>query len=163
MRTSNNLRPLSVPTLVMLLTLLLGACASPPGDRAPRVTSVDDRRVAVVDVATRQIGTPYRYGGNRPGGFDCSGLVQFAHGRVGIEVPRTTAGQWRSASPLDRDHLLPGDVLFFEIGGTKSRHVGIYEGSGRFIHAPSSGKPVGRASLDNPYWRSRWVASRTFI
>ena len=68
MRTSHKLPPLSVPTLVMLLTLLLGACASPRGDRAPRVTSVDDRRVAVVDVATRQIGTPYRYGGNRPGG-----------------------------------------------------------------------------------------------
>lgn len=163
MRYAKPLPPLLGPVIVSLLTLLLGACASPPSERAMPGSTVDDRRAAVVEQATRQIGTPYRYGGNRPDGFDCSGLVQFAHGKAGIAVPRTTSGQWRSALPLDRDHLLPGDVLFFEIGGTKSRHVGIYEGQGRFIHAPSSGKRVGRASLDNPYWKSRWVDSRTFI
>ena len=78
-------------------------------------------------------------------------------------MPRTTAAQWRHAATLRRGHLLPGDLLFFSLGGRKDRHVGIYEGSGVFIHAPSSGKRVGRASLDNPYWRSRLIGGKSFL
>ena len=58
---------------------------------------------------------------------------------------------------------MPGDLLFFAIDRQKERHVGIYEGEGLFIHAPSSGKRVSRASLDNPYWRDRLIARRTFL
>jgi cell wall-associated NlpC family hydrolase len=152
-----------LPALIASLALLLGACASAPPDQARDGQAADTQRAAVVDEAARQIGTPYRYGGSSPDGFDCSGLVQFAHRRAGIAVPRTTGAQWQAALPLQRGHLLPGDVLFFDIGTGKSRHVGIYEGRGRFIHAPSSGKRVSRASLDNPYWKSRWVGSRTFM
>ncbi|MGB5613396.1 MAG: NlpC/P60 family protein [Sedimenticolaceae bacterium] len=54
-------------------------------------------------------------------------------------------------------------MLFFTIGIRKTRHVGIYEGDGVFIHAPSSGKQVSRASLDNPYWGERLVATGTFL
>lgn len=152
-----------MPVLIASLALLLGACASPPQDEVQTSRDIDPMRTTVVREAARQIGTPYRYGGSRPGGFDCSGLVQFAHRQAGIAVPRTTTAQWRSAVPLGRDHLLPGDLLFFAIDAGKSRHVGIYEGRGRFIHAPSSGKLVGRASLGNPYWKARLIGSRTFI
>jgi cell wall-associated NlpC family hydrolase len=124
----------------------------PPGDRS-----------VVVSAARRAIGAPYRYGGNTPAGFDCSGLVQHAHAMAGIEIPRTTAAQWRRGRAPGRRNLLPGDLLFFAPGDRKDRHVGIYEGNGMFIHAPSSGKPVGRASLDNPYWRSRLIGSRSFF
>lgn len=146
--------------------LLVGCLSSPARDTGQ---TYDDtrpasaQRVSLIRIANAQIGVPYRYGGNRPDGFDCSGLVQFTHQRAGIAVPRTTAEQWRTAARLDRRHLLPGDVLFFSLGGRKPRHVGIYEGQGRFIHAPSSGKTVARASLDNPYWRARWVGSGTFL
>jgi cell wall-associated NlpC family hydrolase len=109
------------------------------------------------------IGTPYRYGGKNRSGFDCSGLVQYAHSSAGVDVPRTTASQLAQARVPDRRNLLPGDLLFFEINGQKGRHVGIYEGDGVFIHAPSSGKRVSRASLDNPFWRKRLVATRTFL
>ena len=80
-----------------------------------------------------------------------------------MTVPRTAASQLAQARVPDRPNLLPGDLLFFNIDAQKSRHVGIYEGDGVFIHAPSSGKRVSRASLDNPYWGERLVASRTFL
>lgn len=120
-------------------------------------------RHEVIRSAGQLIGTPYRYGGNNPGGFDCSGLVQYTHRMAGVDVPRTTAAQLAQARVPERRTLLPGDLLFFEIDWQKSRHVGIYEGDGTFIHAPSSGKRVSRASLRNPYWNSRLIATKTFM
>jgi cell wall-associated NlpC family hydrolase len=152
---------------LVVAAMMLGGCGTAPLTTAHQTptdaTAVDARRIAVVRVAQDQLGTPYRYGGNRPGGFDCSGLAEFAHGRVGIDIPRTAADQWRHADRLGRDHLLPGDLVFFSFGSGKPRHVGIYEGDGRFIHAPSSGKTVSRDSLDERYWRSHWVGSRTYL
>lgn len=120
-------------------------------------------RAALIRAAAGQIGTPYRYGGNNRSGFDCSGLVQFAHRQIGIEVPRTTRQQWSQAQQPERPHLIPGDLVFFALDGNKSRHVGIYEGGGVFIHAPSRGKRVSRASLDNPFWRQRLIGARSFL
>jgi cell wall-associated NlpC family hydrolase len=147
--------------------LLLGGCLSMPsgddGRTASRQAPVSEQRLAVVSAASRMIGTPYRYGGNTPRGFDCSGLVQYAHDHAGLDVPRTTVEQWRHADSLRRRHLLPGDLLFFSIGRDKARHVAIYEGGGVFIHAPSAGKRVSRASLDNPYWSRRMLGARSFL
>jgi cell wall-associated NlpC family hydrolase len=89
--------------------------------------------------------------------------VQFAHRQIGIDVPRTTHQQWSQAQQAERRHLIPGDLLFFTLDGDKGRHVGIYEGRGVFIHAPSRGKRVSRASLDNPFWRQRLVGARSFL
>lgn len=153
---------------VLLLSTILGGCSTAPTGRS--VVDLDARhagssgvRQQLLHVARRAIGTPYRYGGSSPRGFDCSGLVQFAHREVGLDVPRTTASQWRHARTPDRRHLLPGDLVFFTLGGRKNRHVGIYEGQGRFIHAPSSGKRVRRASLNNPFWQDRLIGKKTFL
>ncbi|MCB1801681.1 MAG: C40 family peptidase [Gammaproteobacteria bacterium] len=124
---------------------------------------VSAQRANLIRVTARQIGTPYQYGGNGRRGFDCSGLVQYVHRAVGIDVPRTADEQWRHSRTPRRRHLVPGDLVFFAIDGSKTSHVGVYEGGGRFIHAPSSGKRVSRASLDNPYWRERMVGARTFL
>ena len=144
--------------------MLAGCSSMPPGESgvAPGGPTASTRH-AVVNVAAQQIGTPYRYGGNTRRGFDCSGLVEYAHRQAGIDVPRTTAEQWADARSTDRRLLLPGDLLFFRIGDRKRRHVGIYEGDGIFIHAPSSGKSVGRAALDNQYWRRRLIGAKTFL
>ena len=117
----------------------------------------------MVSTAEQLIGTPYRYGGNTRAGFDCSGLVQYTHRKAGVQVPRTTASQLAQSRAPERPNLLPGDLVFFKIDWQKSRHVGIYEGDGVFIHAPSSGKQVSRASLKNPYWNKRLIATRTFL
>ena len=153
--------------LVLLLVSLLHGCAGTPPhdaatDRDPHATN-STARGELLQAARQAIGTPYRYGGNTPDGFDCSGLVQYVHRRVGVVVPRTTGSQWRDARNVQRSDLLPGDLLFFSIDAAKRSHVGIYEGDGLFIHAPSSGKAVSRASLDNPYWQTRLVGSGTFL
>ena len=147
---------------------MLAGCGTSPGP-GPRFASgyaaheVSSARHEVVRTAGQMIGTPYRYGGNNRQGFDCSGLVQYTHRQAGVDVPRTAAAQLAQSRVSDRQRLLPGDLLFFEIDWQKSRHVGIYEGDGLFIHAPSSGKRVSRASLENPYWGSRLIARRTFL
>lgn len=154
--------------IAALTIALIAGCATthPPVPRKSDLAGdrhAGGARTALLDAARAMLGTPYRYGGNTPSGFDCSGLVQYAHRRIGIAVPRTTDDQWQAARAPARRHLMPGDLLFFDLGSRKDRHVGIYEGSGRFIHAPSSGKQVGRASLDNPYWQSRLIGARSFL
>jgi len=153
--------------VVLVLALVLAGCATGPapdtaGVRAPAVHGSVERG-RILSVARNAIGAPYRYGGDTPGGFDCSGLVHFAHRTAGIDVPRTADMQWRHARRTTSAQVRPGDLLFFSLGGDKARHVGIYEGDGLFIHAPSSGKRVGRASLDNPYWRTRLIGTGTFL
>ena len=154
-------------TLAAALAALQGCGSNPPAQAsraaAPAVYAGAERE-ALLEIVRAQIGTPYRYGGSSPAtGFDCSGLVHYAHRHLGIAVPRTTADQWRAAATPGRPHLLPGDLLFFELGRDKARHVAIYEGGGRFIHAPSPGKRVSRASLDNPFWQERLLGARTFL
>lgn len=107
-------------------------------------------------VAVRQIGVPYRYGGQSRRGFDCSGLVHYAYGQIGVRTPRTTAALWRELAPVPPGHLRVGDVLFFDIAG-KVSHVGLYLGDGRFVHAPSSGRSVSLGRLDQPFYREAFL------
>jgi cell wall-associated NlpC family hydrolase len=107
-------------------------------------------------IAAAQIGVPYRYGGSSAKGFDCSGLVYFSYGRAGRNVPRTTAGLWQRAKPVDRGGLQTGDVLFFRIEG-KVSHVGMYLGDGRFVHAPASGRQVSIESLSADFYRQAFI------
>lgn len=138
---------------VVLLAMLGQGCAT---TAPPSVTvSESDYANPVVAAAAGVVGAPYRYGGNTPRGFDCSGLVHYAHRRAGIPVPRTTQAQVRRARPVSIAQLRAGDLLFFELDGRKVSHVGIYAGEGRFIHAPSTGKKVSYASLGSPFWSSR--------
>ncbi len=111
-------------------------------------------RAAVV--AVRQLGVPYRYGGTTTKGFDCSGLVYYAYSKAGESIPRTTAGQWQDLQPISAHSLRVGDILFFRIEG-KVSHVGLYLGSRRFVHAPSSGREVTIAELDSAYYRKSFV------
>jgi len=107
-------------------------------------------------VALDQVGVPYRYGGNSPRGFDCSGLVQYSYSRVGRALPRTTSQLWSVTSDVRRDDLQAGDILFFRIEG-KMSHVGLYVGNGRFVHAPSSGRSVSVESLGSPFYAAAFI------
>jgi len=115
-----------------------------------------DPRTRAVEVATRMIGAPYRYGASGPAGFDCSGLVQYSYGLAGITLPRTSAEQFGMAIPIRLSDAQPGDLLFFRYDGSVS-HVGIYLGDLRFVHAPSSGKEVEVASLQNPHYQQHFL------
>ncbi|MEE4184823.1 MAG: C40 family peptidase [Gammaproteobacteria bacterium] len=156
------------PRLSRLMLLAVVGCAglasgcsnavrweSPTTAVAPVTTAAGGR---VAQVATSMIGTPYRWGGAQPGGFDCSGLVQFSYQRAGLRVPRTSAAQYAASRQVSLREARAGDLVFFSFE-RKVSHVGIYLGDGRFVHAPSSGKQVEVASLRQPPYSSHFVAA----
>jgi cell wall-associated NlpC family hydrolase len=144
--------------LLGAVLLLAGACASqaPVPAGAGRADSGQARPVSLgeraAEVAVQQVGVPYRYGGNSPAGFDCSGLVHYSYSRAGKPVPRTTAALWDALLPVASPDMRTGDLLFFRIEG-KMSHVGLYLGGGRFVHAPSSGRSVVIEDLDDAFYR----------
>ena len=99
---------------------------------------------AFVSEAGKAIGTPYVWGGAHPGGFDCSGLVQYSAEKVGIHnVPRTSEEQWAWVQRISQSQLQPGDLVFEQWPGEASPgHVAIYAGGGQIIQAPAPGQNV---------------------
>jgi cell wall-associated NlpC family hydrolase len=147
--------------LAFVLLLAVTACAkqvlSPDlsvttGSSEPSPAS---RNATAARLATRYLGAPYVWAGATPSGFDCSGLVMYAFGKVGVAIPHNAAQQFRLGTPVARDRLLPGDVVFFN----QLRHNGIYLGDGRFVHSTKPGG-VKIARLDDDWFRTRWVGAR---
>jgi cell wall-associated NlpC family hydrolase len=170
-------RRLSGWPAALALVLALGGCASvspyqtrsaqspAPASRAdarapsadlPAPRSADTNPVA--RLAMEMIGVPYRYGGADPShGFDCSGLVFYTYAQTGFAVPRTSQAQFKAARKISLSQASQGDLVFFQ-DQAKLSHVGIYMGNGLFVHAPSTGRTVSVASLDEPYYQRHLVA-----
>ena len=92
-----------------------------------------------VRVALAQVGKPYVTGGSGPGGFDCSGLTQYAYAAAGVYLPRTALEQFDAVRHVSLADAQPGDLLFFYSGIT---HVGINLGNGRMVDAAHPGTYV---------------------
>lgn len=106
-------------------------------------------------LAQQQIGKPYQWGASGPDRFDCSGLVQFVFGNLGVSLPRVSHRQAQVGQKVGRSDLQPGDLLFFSVHGGRIDHVGIFIGDQNFVHAPRRKYPVRTDSLDNAWWRRR--------
>ena len=98
---------------------------------------------SAASVALGQLGTPYVWGGGAPGGFDCSGLIAWAYEQVGISLPHYAAAQYAMGTPVPMDALEPGDLISFHGSG----HIGMYIGSGQYVHAPQTGDFVKVSTL----------------
>ena len=107
----------------------------------------------IVKTAKKYLGTPYKWGGTTPSGFDCSGFVYYVLHSNGIKASRTIATMYKQGTPVKKSELQPGDIVFFQ-GTYKSglSHVGIYVGDGKFIHSPHSGEVVSYANLYSDYY-----------
>jgi cell wall-associated NlpC family hydrolase len=155
-------RRLRLAALGTVLAATLAACTPFRPDLPGEPVTMTDPGVVLLRVAETRIGAPYRYGSAGPDAFDCSGLVAYAHRQVGIAVPRTAAEQFAKATPVERRQLRPGDLVFFRLSGREVGHVGIYVGDDRFVHAPQSGGRVHVASLEDAWYRQRFVGAGRF-
>jgi cell wall-associated NlpC family hydrolase len=111
-----------------------------------------------VDYAYVQLGTPYLWGGDGPGGFDCSGLVQAAYASAGIQLPRTAQAQYDAGPPVPADQpLQPGDLVFFGSDTAHVDHVGILVTPDEMIDAPHTGALV---RIEPYHWPDYLAATR---
>ena len=101
----------------------------------------------IVRTAYGYRGTPYVWGGERPGGFDCSGFTMHLYGRKGISLPHSARAQFGMGSHVDKSGMKPGDLVFFHTVTPGISHVGMYVGSGKFVHASS--RRSGGVRVDN--------------
>ncbi len=117
-----------------------------------------------VALAWNYVGYPYVWGGSSPSvGFDCSGLVRYVYGQMGLWLPHSAAAQFSAAygTPIyAMDQLQPGDIVFFAntyMWGIS--HVGIYAGDGQIIQALTPGIGVGVSSIYESYWYWRFAGA----
>lgn len=142
-------------------TLRIPPASKPPGVRP--TDSAASRGAVLVSLARRFLGSPYRWNGSGPEGFDCSGLLYSMFSRVGIQLPRTSFEMFRTGRPVSRSELQPGDVVFFTTYAPGASHAGLYLGRGEFIHASSTGGGVRVDSLSQPYYRARYLGARRYF
>lgn len=170
----------TLSTIVLLATALLAAgCGALPrwGDtpagRIERLPEAPPRPATADNAAGREvtmvalglIDTGYRFGGQNPeAGLDCSGMVRYIYRQaLGLTLTGNAADIAERGRDIALAQVAPGDLVFFNTQGRPYSHVGIYIGDGRFVHAPSSGGQVRIARLDNPYFRQRFDAARTYF
>lgn len=119
----------------------------------------------VVQAAYSFRGTRYIFGGTSRSGFDCSSFVRYILGHAdGVDLPRTAEEQYYEGTPVSREDLQPGDLVFFKNTYRHGiSHVGIYTGDGKFVHAANSHKGVREDSLDETYYAEHYAGARRVL
>ena len=147
--------------LFVALAVVVPATGSADDGKRPRYVAVQPEVAPLgeraAQIALKAVGVPYRWGGESPlSGFDCSGLVRWAYGKVGVDLPHNSYALYGEGRRVSESKLEPGDVLFFEGLG----HVGLYLGHGRMVHAPQTGRDVEVVKLDAANYGSRMIGAR---
>ncbi|ULT56571.1 LysM peptidoglycan-binding domain-containing protein [Neobacillus drentensis] len=137
---------------------------APQQPAAPKAEATQKPAVAstslvdgVISEAKKYIGSPYKWAGNTPAGFDCSGFTVYVFNKVGISLPRTAATQWDAATPVSSPRV--GDLVFFETYKVGPSHVGIYLGDNKFISAASTGVVI--SDMTSSYWKTRYLGAKS--
>jgi len=93
------------------------------------------------------VGTPYRFGGSTKKGIDCSAFTQELYTKVfNMDIKRSSRDIFSMVTPVGKDDLKEGDLMFFKIHSRSITHVGIYLGDGRFVHAANKGVAISNIS-----------------
>jgi cell wall-associated NlpC family hydrolase len=135
--------------------VLTGLSAPALADDSVKVkTTQVDRSDKIISQAQKLKGKPYRYGGAKPSGFDCSGYVQYVYKQAGKKIGRTSGAQL-SGKSVPKSKKKPGDILIFMHGST-AYHSAIYAGDGKMWEAQKTGVPVGKHGI----WSDGYVVRR---
>jgi len=117
-----------------------------------------------LEISRQYANVKYRFGGDGNGALDCSAFVQRVYSELGIKLPRSSYHQYLVGQEVDKNELVPGDLVFFR---TSKRapvtHVGIYIGDNKFVHVSSNRKGFAIDSLDDPYYRVRFVGAKRVL
>lgn len=144
-----------------LLSAGPGTLQYSPAEPVQTVASAPaDRNSDLIQTALACRGDSYRRGGTSRGGFDCSGFTRYVFAKYGISLPHSSAAQARLGTPVARNELKAGDLVFFETYRRGISHVGIYVGGDQFVHAPRYGRSVTTDSLSSGYYASRYRGAR---
>lgn len=144
-------------------------CDTTSGDTVTLETrellELEEIREELLELAVAQDGNPYVFGGESPGGFDCSGLIQYVYYTMGFDVARTAFPQLEQSVIVNPESMEPGDLVFF--CGTDDSddfitHVGLYLGDDMFIHAGTKGGVCIR-SLEIDYFAERFRCARRLL
>jgi NlpC/P60 family len=151
---------LGLPQLAAADAPLSGVPAFPGSGIVPpavRGNGIGDEAVAL---AEHLLGIPYVWGGASPSsGFDCSGLVMYIYGLLGIKLPHYSGYQWYYGERIPINQLQPGDIVFFHASPNGPQHEGLYIGAGEFIHAPQTGDVVKISSLYDTQYALSYVGA----
>ncbi|MGP7817074.1 C40 family peptidase [Niallia sp. 01092] len=112
---------------------------------------------SITTIAKKYIGTPYKFGGMTPTGFDCSGFVGYSYQKTGKNLPRTAADMYKKGKKVKKKSLKTGDLVFFSTYKKGASHVGIYIGDNQFIHSSSKGVKIDK--LSNTYWNTNYYGA----
>ena len=107
--------------------------------------------------AKQFLGTPYKWGGTSPLGFDCSGFVQYVFKNAGIDLPRVSYQQAQAGKRISIAEAKPGDLVAWDTSDRNNGadHIAIYLGGGLVIHAPKPGDAVKISKI----WGNPWAVS----
>ena len=144
-RTGAGLLAGAAASLGLLLTPATAVAAEPAPAPAAAPAPAPAPAQGAADTARGQVGKAYRYGGNGPDSFDCSGLTAYAYRAAGIELPRRSADQATVGVPVARADLQPGDLVFYY---EPISHIGIYVGDGVIVHAGTESTGVEYTTVD---------------
>lgn len=152
---------LSLSTVLLASTLLSPSAdtlANPFSENSSLRTKTCSMQHFFSDV--RQFfGIRYRFGGQTPEGFDCSGFVRYMFNRIfQVKLPRTSAEMASIGRKVERSELMPGDLVFFQTRGNRINHVGIFVGNDTFVHSSVS-RGITEDKLEAKYFDRRFACA----
>ena len=153
---------------IFLIGGLIYACSSMllPTTATNTTTELSQVRQTLIEHAEQQIGSKYKYGGTTPKGFDCSGFTSFVYNKIGISLPRSSAGQSTKGTKITLGAALPGDLLFFK-GTGKVSHVSMVVANNgdqiEVIHSTTSRGVIREDIGKSDYWQKKLLFGRRMM